>query len=218
MTVQPANPMSIKSKIKSNPLLKKIALRLLIPKNEYRPRVWVKWFLNPLKHKHGSGSVIRNNSRTDLFPYNNFSLGKLSVIEDFSTINNAVGDVIIGDKTIIGIGSIIIGPVKIGNNVLIAQNIVMSGLNHGYEDINLPPSEQNVTCKQIVISDNVWIGANSVITAGVTLGKHCIIGAGSIVTKSIPDYSVAVGNPAKVIKRYNSLSKNWEKLQDNSNA
>lgn len=204
--------MSIKSRIKSNATLKKIAIRLLTPKNEYRPRIWVKWFLNPFKHKRGQGSVIRPSTRTDLFPYNNFSLGNYSVIEDFTTINNAVGDVTIGDKTIIGIGSVVIGPVAIGNNVLIAQNIVMSGLNHGYEDINLPPSEQDVTCKQIIINDNVWIGANSVITAGVTLGKHCVIGAGSIVTKSIPEYSVAVGNPAKIIKKYNTISKNWDSV------
>lgn len=212
MTVQ-LKPMSIKSKIKSNPALKKIALSLLIPKNEYRPRAWVKWFLNPFKHKHGQGSVIRSRTRTDLFPYNNFSLGKFSIIEDFTTINNAVGDVIIGDKTIIGIGSVIIGPVAIGNNVLIAQNIVMSGLNHGYEDVGIPPAEQEVTCKPIIISDNVWIGANSVITAGVSLGKHCVIGAGSIVTKSIPEYCVAVGNPAKIIKKYNSYTKCWESFK-----
>jgi acetyltransferase-like isoleucine patch superfamily enzyme len=204
--------MSVKSKIKSNPLLKSIALRLLTPGNEYRPRKWVKWFLNPFKHKRGRGSVIRSCTRTDLFPYNNFELGNYSIIEDFTTVNNAVGDVIIGDSTIVGIGSVIIGPVKIGNNVMIAQNIVMSGLNHGYENVNLSPREQKVTCKQITISDNAWIGANSVITAGVTLGKHCIIGAGSVVTKSIPDYSVAVGNPAKVIKKYNGESKNWETI------
>lgn len=210
MTVQTGDNISIKSKIKANPFLKKIALRMLVPKNEYRPRVWVKWILNPLKHKRGKGSVIRSNSRTDLFPYNNFSIGDYAIIEDFTTINNAVGEVSIGNKSIVGIGSVIIGPVSIGNNVMIAQNIVISGLNHGYEDITLPPSEQAVTCKPIIISDNVWIGANSVITAGVTLGKHCVIGAGSIVTKSIPEYSVAVGNPARVIKRYNSLNNIWE--------
>ncbi|WP_411275597.1 acyltransferase [Daejeonella sp.] len=209
-TVQTSDQISIKSRIKANPFLKRIALRMLAPKNEYRPRVWVKWVLNPLKHKRGKGSVIRNNTRTDLFPYNNFSIGEFAIIEDFTTINNAVGDVTIGDKTIVGIGSVIIGPVSIGNNVMIAQNIVISGLNHGYEDVNLPPSEQDVTCNPIIISDNVWIGANSVITAGVTLGKHCVIGAGSIVTKNVPAYSVAVGNPARVIKRYNSLNKIWE--------
>ncbi len=94
---------------------------------------------------------------------------------------------------------------------MLAQNIVISGLNHGYEDITLSPSLQKVICKQITICDDVWIGANSVITAGVTIGKHCIVGAGSVVTKNIPEFSIAVGNPAKVIKQYNVVSKKWEK-------
>ena len=160
----------------------------------------------------GAGSIIRRRTRLDVFPFNQFALGKKSVIEDFATVNNGVGDVIIGDGTIIGLGNVIIGPVKIGNNVMLAQNIVVSGLNHNYEDVLVSPAHQNVNCKEIVISDDVWIGSNSVITAGVTLGKHCIIGAGSVVTKSVPDFSVAVGNPAKVIKKYNQSSGLWEKF------
>ncbi|TCC97286.1 acyltransferase [Pedobacter hiemivivus] len=204
--------MSIISKIKSNPKLKKLALTMLIPKNESRPRLWVRWFLNPFKHKRGTKSVIRSRTRLDVFPFNQFVLGNESVIEDFATINNGVGDVIIGHKTFIGLGDVIIGPVRIGNHVMLAQNIVVSGLNHGYEDVEVPPSLQKVSCKEIVISDNVWIGANSVITAGVTLGKHCVIGAGSVVTKDVPAYTVAVGNPARLIKKYNPESGLWEKI------
>lgn len=204
--------MSIVEKIKSNPALKKVALRLLMPANEARPRLWVRWFLNPFKHKRGKASVIRSKTRMDVFPFNKFNLGARSVIEDFATVNNGVGDVIIGDYTIIGLGNVIIGPVTIGNNVMLAQNIVVSGLNHGYEDINTPPRLQKETCKPIIISDDVWIGANCVITAGVTLGKHSVIGAGSVVTKDIPDYAVAVGNPARVIKRYIAEKGVWEKV------
>ena len=148
----------------------------------------------------------------DVFPFNDFRLGTRSVIEDFSTINNGVGDVLIGERSIVGLGNTIIGPVQIGNDVMLAQNIVVSGMNHGYEDISLPPSRQKDICKQIVIGDNVWIGANSVITIGVQIGKHSIIGAGSVVTKDIPAFSVAVGNPAKVIKQYNFSSEVWEKI------
>ncbi|WP_207424832.1 acyltransferase [Desertivirga brevis] len=204
--------MSVTEKIKSNPALKKFVHRLLIPKNEYSPRLWVKLFLNPLKHKRGKGSKVRYNTRMDILPFNDFQLGAYSIVEEFATVNNGVGDVIIGEKTIIGIGNVIIGPVSIGNNTMFAQNIVVSGLNHGYEDVSIPPSEQKVSTKPIVISDNVWIGANSVITAGVTIGKHCVVGAGSVVTKSIPDYCVAVGNPAKVVKKYNFESKTWERV------
>lgn len=204
--------MSLITKIKSNPNLKKIALRMLIPSNDNRPRLWVRWFLNPFKHKKGKGSIVRWSTRLDVFPFNKFELGKGSVIEDFSTINNGVGHVLIGNKTIIGMSCVVIGPVIIGSNVMLAQNIVVSGLNHGYEDVNISPSLQKTVCKEINISDDVWIGANSVITAGVTLGRHCVIGAGSVVTKDIPAFSIAVGNPAKVVKRYNSTLSLWEKV------
>ena len=203
--------MSIVSKIKSNPALKQLALRLMIPANEHRPRLWVRWFVNPFVHKKGRHAIVRNRTRMDVFPYNNFNLGANSVIEDFATVNNGVGHVNIGHHTIVGMGNVIIGPVTIGNEVMLAQNIVISGLNHGYEDVTISPRQQKEICKQIIISDDVWIGSNVVITAGVTLGKHCIIGAGSVVTKDIPEFAVAVGNPAKVIKKYNPETKLWEK-------
>lgn len=204
--------MSISSRIKSNPALKRFTLRLLIPANDHRPRLWVRLFLNPFKHKKGRGAIIRWQTRMDVFPFKNFSLGAQSLIEDFTTINNGVGDVFIGDRTIIGMGNTVIGPVKIGNDVMFAQNIVVSGMNHGYEDIHVPPSKQKDICKQITIADEVWIGANCVITAGVNIGKHSIIGAGSVVTKDIPSYCIAVGNPARVIKKYNEATSAWEKV------
>jgi acetyltransferase-like isoleucine patch superfamily enzyme len=202
---------SFLAKIKSSPRLKKVALCFLIPSNDYRPRLWVRAIVNPFVHIRKAGSIIRYRVRLDVFPYNKFVLGKKSIVEDFCVINNGVGDVIIGDNTVIGLGNVIIGPVHIGNNTMLAQNIVISGLNHGYEDPEISPSMQGVTCNQINISDDVWIGANSVITAGVTLGRHCVIGAGSVVTKDVPEFSVAVGNPARVIKRYNIMSSEWER-------
>lgn len=204
--------MSLAATIKSNPLLKKIVHRMLIPANEHRPRQWVKMFVNPFKHKKGKCSVIRRRTRIDVLPFNDFQLGAYSVIEDFATVNNGVGNVIIGSGTTIGIGNVIIGPVTIGNNVILAQNIVVSGLNHGYEDIKTPPSLQKVSVNEIKIADDVWIGANAVITAGVSIGKHAVIGAGSVVTKNIPSYSLAVGNPARVIKQFDFSINEWVKV------
>lgn len=203
--------MSVISKIKSNRILKKIALRMLIPANEYRPRLWVKLLLNPFKHSRGKGSVVRHRTKMDLFPFKNFVLGSNSVIEDFTTINNAVGDVIIGKNTFIGAGNVIIGPVTIGDHTILAQNVVISGMNHGYEDILTPPVRQKISARRITISENVWIGANTVVTAGVNIGKHVVVGAGSVVTKDLPDYCVAAGNPARIIKKYNLDTKSWEK-------
>lgn len=203
--------MGFKDKIKSSPLLKKLAFWMLTPKNQARPRLWVQLFINPFKHKKGRGSTIRHSVRLDLMPFNNFALGRNSTIEDFSTINNGVGDVIIGDRTRIGLGNTIIGPVTIGNDIMFAQNIVASGLNHGYEDISIPIADQPVNTSQIIIEDEVWIGANAVITAGVTIGKHSVVAGGCVVVKDVPPYSIVGGNPGKILKKYNHKSKIWEK-------
>jgi acetyltransferase-like isoleucine patch superfamily enzyme len=205
--------MGLKEKLKSDPKLKKMALWMLMPKNQARPRLWVKWFVNPLKHKKGKGSLIRRRTRMDVMPFNNFEIGRDSTIEDFSTVNNGVGDVIIGERTRIGLGNTLIGPVKIGNDIMFAQNIVLSGLNHGYVDISMPISDQPVETKPIVIEDEVWIGANAVVTAGVTVGKHSIVAAGSVVVKDVPPYTIVGGNPAKPLKHYNFDTGEWERIK-----
>jgi acetyltransferase-like isoleucine patch superfamily enzyme len=202
----------IQDLIKRNPKIKGLVHWLLIRTNEARPRLWVRWFLNPFFHTRGQGSIIRRSSRMDVLPYSKFTLGRNAIIEDFCTINNGVGDVEIGNDTLIGIGNVIIGPVLIGNNIIIAQHVVISGLNHEYESIELPISKQPVNKKQIVIDDDCWIGANVVITSGVRIGKHSVIAAGSIVTKDVPSFSIAAGNPARIIKRYDFDSKAWEKV------
>ncbi|MGA3013899.1 MAG: acyltransferase [Bacteroidales bacterium] len=205
--------MKIVEKIKGSSRLKKIALKALMPKNQSKPRLWVKLFLNPFKHKRGKHSLICRSVRLDVMPFNNFILGNDSTIEDFSTINNGVGDVIIGDRTRIGLNNVLIGPVKIGNDVMFAQNIVLSGMNHGYEDITIAPRQQPVSKKKITIEDEVWIGATSVIVAGVTIGKHSVVAAGSVVTKDVPPYSVVAGNPARMMKQYNENNHKWERIK-----
>lgn len=204
--------MGLKEKIKSNNKLKKLVhWSILIPK-QTRPRLWIKWFVNPFYHKKGKGAIVRPRTRMDVVPWNKFELGVDSTIEDFSAINNGVGPVIIGDRTKIGLSNTIIGPVTIGNDIRLAQNITLSGLNHNYEDVSMPIHVQGVSTAPIIIEDETWIGANVVVVAGVTIGKHSIVAAGSIVTKDIPPYSVAVGNPARVLKKYNPETKIWEKV------
>lgn len=205
--------MSLATAVKSNTILKQFVHRLLIPKNEARPRLWVKLFLNRFYHSLGADSVIRRKTRIDVLPFNRFVLGARSVVEDFCTINNGVGDVIIGNGTLIGMGNVIIGPITIGSNVILAQNIVASGLNHEYKNIDIPICRQNVTTSQIIIEDECWIAANAVITAGVTIGKHSVVAAGAVVTKNIPPFSVAAGNPARVIKQYDPVVKEWVKVK-----
>ncbi len=203
--------MSLKEKIKSNNRLKKLAHWSILIPNQTRPRLWVKWFVNPFFHKKGKGSCIRRRTRMDIVPWNTFELGSESTIEDFSAINNGVGSVVIGDRTKIGLSNTIIGPVSIGNDIRLAQNITLSGLNHNYEDIGMPIHEQGVATSPIIVEDETWIGANVVVLSGVTIGRHCIIAAGSIVTKDIPPYTVAAGNPARIIKEYDFTSNSWVK-------
>jgi len=148
----------------------------------------------------------------DVVPFNKFDLGRNSCIEDFSTVNNGVGNVIIGDNCLVGMSNVLIGPVTLGNNIILAQNVVMSGLNHDYRNVNIPIRYQDVSTAPITIHDDSWIGANAVITSGVTIGRHCVIAAGSVVTKDIPDYSIAAGNPAKVVKRYDEVLQDWIKV------
>jgi len=201
--------MSLSAKIKSSPRLKNMVYKMIV-KNA-RPRFWIRLFITPFIHHFGKKSVIRRYTRMDLFPFQKFSIGANSTVEDFCTVNNGVGDVFIGDDCRIGLGSVLIGPVTIGNQVILAQNIVASGLNHTYTDVSMPIRMQKVTTARITIEDEVWIGANAVITAGVTIGKHSVVAGGAVVTKNIPPFSVAVGNPAKVIKRYDFEKKEWVK-------
>lgn len=201
------NLASIKEKINHSPIWKRKIHKCMFC--NARPRRWVKWFINPLIFHHGKKSVIRRQTIMNVSPINRFYLGVHSTIEEYSIADNGVGNVIIGNHTRIGLRATIIGPVTIGNHVILAQNVVLSGLNHYYRNVDIPIHEQGVTTSCIYIGDNSWIGANSVITAGVKIGKHVIIGAGSVVTSDIPDYSVAIGNPAKIIKRYDKKLKEW---------
>ncbi|MDD2584126.1 MAG: acyltransferase [Bacteroidales bacterium] len=193
------------------PKVKQFLVHILINPVRTRPRLWLR-VLQPFYIKKGRKSHICKRVRKDVIPYNKFHLGARSVIEDFSVVNNMVGNVIIGNNSKIGIGNTIIGPVAVGHNVIIAQNVTISALNHLYKDISTPIVFQGIIKDQIKISNNVWIGANVVITMGVTIGEHCVIAAGSVVVRDIPDFSVAVGNPAKVIKTYNKLTNRWESV------
>lgn len=204
--------MNVIRTIKSNPALKHFVHWCLIPKHQARPRLWVKWFVNPFYHTKGKGSVVCRRTRVDVLPFQPFILGDYSTIEDFSTVNNGVGPVHIGHHSRIGMGNVVIGPVNIGNNVIFAQNVVMSGLNHNYTDINMPIWLQGETVATITVEDECWIGANAVITAGVTIGKHSVVAGGAVVTKDVPPYSVVAGNPARIIKQYNAETASWEKV------
>lgn len=191
---------SWKNKIKGNPRLKETVINLLMHPTQARPRLWLRLFQWAYM-KRGKHTVIYRSVRRDIVPFNQFTLGDCSVVEDFCCINNAVGDLHIGHHSRIGLHNTIIGPVRIGNHVNLAQGVVVSGLNHNFNNLSKRIDEQGVSTSPIIICDDVWIGANSVITAGVTIGRHSVVAAGSVVTKDVPENSVVAGSPARVIKQ-----------------
>ena len=115
----------------------------------------------------------------------------------------------IGDRCLIGRGSGIVGhfSIEIGNDVWTGHNVYITDQNHGYEDVDRPISQQSQPERAVKIGDGSWLGFGSVVLPGVNIGRHVVIGANSVVTNDVPDYSVAVGAPAKVIKRY--LNGQW---------
>ena len=194
------NNEDIRAKFKSNPSLKRMVDWLIMNQVETRPR-WFIRLLAPLYQHRGKHAVIHRSVRMDTPPYRKFYLGDYSVVESFACINNAVGDVIIGDHTRIGLHNTIIGPVTIGSHVNLAQGITITALNHTFSDAEKRIDEQGVNTTPVVIEDDIWIGANAVILPGVTIGQHSVVAAGAIVTKDVPPHSLVAGVPAKVIKQ-----------------
>ena len=93
-------------------------------------------------------------------------------------------------------------PVTIGDNVLIGPNVVISSASHNVDyRIRNKDNRMDITGAPVVIEDHVWIGANVTVMPGVTIGKHSVIAAGSVVTTDVPADSIAAGVPAKVIKK-----------------
>jgi acetyltransferase-like isoleucine patch superfamily enzyme len=118
---------------------------------------------------------------------------------------------IIGDGCAFGYNNHItaVGRVTIGENVLTANNVYISDNLHDYKDVSMPIMHQQVRFKrEVSIGDGSWIGENACII-GSNVGKNCVIGANAVVTSDIPDYSVAVGVPAVVIKQFDMQSEMW---------
>ena len=135
-------------------------------------------------------SSIRNHK--------NISLGKNVQINSFVVLWPT--SLQIGNEVQINPGTAIYGKVIIGNNVMIAPNCMIVGGNHGFEMLDQPMIFQKSTEKGIVIEDDVWIGANSVVLDGVVIKKGAVIAAGAVVSKNVEQFELVAGVPAKKIK------------------
>ena len=110
----------------------------------------------------------------------------------------------IGDRTMIGRGSHIVGhfSVTIGDDIQTGPYVYITDQNHAYQDPDVPVGRQWPTDEPVEIGSGSWLGTGVVVLPGARIGRNAVIGAGSVVTGEVPDHSVAVGSPARVVKQF----------------
>lgn len=110
----------------------------------------------------------------------------------------------IGDNSGVGVNCELSGRIVIGNDVMMGPNCIMRTYSHAHDLLDIPMNQQGFEPEQVMhIGDDVWIGTNVIILPGANIGSHCIIGAGAVVTKDVPDYAIVGGVPAKIIRMRN---------------
>jgi acetyltransferase-like isoleucine patch superfamily enzyme len=127
--------------------------------------------------------------------------------------------VTIGDHCVIGKGSGVVGHqrVELGDDVWTGHYVYISDANHGYVDPVEPVGRQFAASRPVRIGSGSWLGHGALILGGANIGEHVVVGAGAVVTGDLPDHSVAVGNPARVIRRY-LTGEGWVRVDDLGDA
>jgi acetyltransferase-like isoleucine patch superfamily enzyme len=134
----------------------------------------------------GRGSWIMNGCRLHVFNFRNLPQSGIRL----------------GQRTFLGEGSVMRGQggIVVGDNVLFGPRTQVLAVDHVFTDPEQPIMDQGITAQGIRIEDNCWIGAGAIVLDGATIGRGSCIGAGAVVTKSVPPHSLAVGVPARVIR------------------
>ncbi len=154
--------------------------------------VFGKWL--PASWKSSFAKHIRGRWARRIITY----AGKNINIERGSEFSSNIS---MGDNSGLGENSVVSGPCIIGNNVMMGPEVVIYTIDHAHSRTDIPMCNQGTEDpREVVIEDDVWIGRRVIILPGVTIGKGSVIGAGAVVSKNVPPYSVAVGNPAKVVR------------------
>jgi len=178
---------------------------------------WIEFFIKSIPGRTGQlvrrffygllfkkSGVLKIGSGCQFISPKSMSFEGLTLINDNCYFNAEGGSISVGDWTAFNSGVHINascgGTIYIGAHCPIGPGVVMRTANHNYSNAELNIQEQGHTFADIIVEDDCWIGANSIILSGVHIGKGAVIGAGSVVTKNIPSMAVAVGVPAKVIK------------------
>lgn len=146
--------------------------------------MWLRKFLAARIFKK-TGEIFKVHSDVD------FGTGVLVEIGENSSLNKGAW---IGNDTVIG------------DDVMMGPYVVMLSGSHNFEDVTVPMTKQGAPPrKPIIVGNDVWIGTRSIILPGVRIGNHVIIGAGSVVTKDVPDWAIVAGNPARILKYRKNL-------------
>lgn len=158
------------------------------------------------------GGVFEKKVRFLLRNPGSFRMGKKSrICRDCKIVING-GNLTIGENVTVGENCIfnVFSDIVIADNVLMADKINFITNEHGYNDINVPINASPETARPIFIGNDSWIGINATILAGTKIGKHCVVGANSVVKGTYPDYCVIAGCPARIVKRYDIGLEKWQ--------
>ena len=173
-----------------------------------------KWLFEKMGRNSFLIKPLKLSDPQNIFIGNNVSIFHKTWLLTYQ-VSEKIPELIIDDGATIGHFNHItcVNRVYIGKNVLTADKVYISDNLHGYENINVPVSCQPVFSKgEVFIGDETWIGENVAIISS-KIGKHCVIGSNSVVTKDVPDFSVVAGAPARVIKQYSDVTGKWERVK-----
>ena len=176
--------------------------------NKYYPLYWL----------CKNGAIVRRPLHINCGKY--ISIGKQTSIDEYCRLDcypiseNSDPMITIGKRCLIGFNCTFLsaGHIIIGDDCLFASNVFITTENHGMNPENGKYLLQPLNSKDVIIENNCWIGEKVSIMPGVKIGKWSVVGTGAVVTKNIPEYSMAVGNPAKVIRKYDFVQKKWDKI------